>query len=1211
MMLAGAFAALAPPAANAQQVHGSDLVTLLGYIETGGVNNQGIDNNPAHFHFVIKNQGDQTFQSQGWEFKWGFGDPTNPTCPYSSTPVVGPTSCERIFQSTVNATDTQIAPQTTIELVFDWTPTDAWVGQQALVTWIVPLPPNDQQPGQGPDDHPENNVATFPIFVKQLGVEAVPDRDIAPQGSDVNSPWAKSDITLSCLTDPTVNRKGCKGMPATLVDFNYNVKNLGNALDSYYGTVLDTNNKLQSRGWVFHFVPQNFTLDVNQTQAVTLQIAIPQWEWSDNGTNVGDNTLKVRWASRLDPNVNTLSTNLCNNNDPLCGVDPSFPSILVDHHRALNATTNDTVRIANVTQVVTFNVTMNNTGNDEDTYTLSIDNDTAQINSSWNIGIDWQKTVARNTTVVETITMVPPTNATAGLHLFNVTFQSQNDTDGSTLQTLRFAANVQQNFSVTGAMDTGLIRVLPDQKASYLMHVTNLGNGLDNVTLTLQNVPYLWTASLSQTVVPVPPFSSVPVYLNVTPPPGTAQDTQASFFINATSQGPPTLPPTLRSQFSLRGDLDVSRGPNIRVTTASKSAFVDAGGTTTFPLLVTNTGNLGDTFGVAVNRSADQLAWVATASPTSVTLAPLQQGTVLVNVSAPSSAAVGETTQVFATVTSTFDPAIQNATTLLGRVSGPDLFVSQVLVNSTNPYSGDPVEVDVVLGNDGNKAPDQNVTLNLYFMQNGAPVGGRPIATKTYAPSDLPGGRRLSESFIWDTTDVEGAGDLVAKVNEDHAIAEIDTTNDEADHPLTLRTLAITVTPAQGLSGLPGEKVSYSAQPNEFLVTYAGNQPSEPADILISSDHGWGSAHQTIQLPQGTAVAIPVDVHIPLMPGVPNDTLRITVVPTLRPQALITSSTITTVVDHDPPDILDVTATPASVNLGQTTTLATDVTDATGLSSVRAYVVRPDNVTDTYLMDPPSTPGGTTWTHAQPFLIAGTYRVYVEAIDNAQPANDNTSRDTVVFFNVTPGSAPVIVLADGQSTTIRSGSFVRFNITDPLGIKDASYVIQGISYDLGRFPFEIDTSSFPQGPITVTVIAHNIYGVESNATFQLTVDNTPPGIHSVTLDPAKPKANQDVTLTIETDPSVESVEVAIKRSGQLVDTREATRERSGEFQLLLNPAQGDYTIDVTAKDVAGNTKLQEGAVVFSAKPASPLPGFELVLGLGAAAVVALAMRRRR
>jgi uncharacterized membrane protein len=1231
--------ALSASTAGAQTPKGPDLVVLQAYVANieggscsgndGGPQDQAIVGNCAHVVINVQNQGDQTFTpspGQTWEIKWGINDTSD--CPYQ-TPQQQQTSCV-LPQTALNGS---IGPSQTVRYQFDWTPSPQNAGVAALATRIQSVTSTGGAQGPEPAPNDQNNDRSFPIFIRSLGVFAVPDVPSGPPSdpSHLNAAWGADEIKDDCpKTDPAT--KACKVQPGGIVTFQYKVQNAGNTADSYYGRVMDptsTNSpsSLANRGWRFVFSPQNFSLDKGEVQEVQLQIIVPAGEKAitSNGTNVGGanvTNVVVDWSSRLDPSKTSAQppTSACDPNvgNGLCQ-DPAFPSLLIGIKHGLNATSNETLRLANVTEVTTFNVTLENTGNAADTYQLSLDNDTAAINTSWNYDIPWLVNVPAFSKTVVTFSLTPPKeNATMGLHPFNVSFQSIADTDGSTHQTLRFNANVQQNFEIGATLDTGLIRVYPDQKAGYIMRIQNRGNGVDNVALQLQNVPYQWQAQLSQTVVPVPAFSTALVYLNVTPAPDAPEQYNATFFVNGTSSGPCNqfvcLAPDQRSHFSLGAQLQVQRGPNIRVTAVAPTAFVDPGATTNYTLTVTNTGNLRNTFSVAVNRTEDQLAWSTSVTPTSITLDPLQSGTVNVALTAPNSGAVGETTKVFVTLTAAFDSGIFNQTTLVGQVSGPDLFTDSILANATNPYSGDPLQLSVVLGNAGNKAPDKNVTLRVYFVQEGVPL---LIAQKTYAPNELPGGRRVTEAFTWDTTGIQGSGALLAALDENNQIAEIDETNNNATRPITLRTFDIEITPAQGLSGVPGEHVSYSAQPNVFLVTYNGNQPSEPVDLVLTSDHGWLGDGKTelhppgIALPRGTPIQVLADVYIPDSPGVPSDTLRLSIVPQLRPESIVTSTTTTTVVDHDLPVIADVGATPSTGVLGTPVTIHATVHDTTGLSSVRAYVVRPDNVTDTYLMDANGSADG-LYTSTQPFTIAGTYRLYVEAIDASDAQNKNTSRDTVATFTVQPGSAPVIALAGDQLTTVRTGSFVRFNITDPLGIKDATYQVRGISYDLGRFPFQIDTSSMTDGTYNVTVIAHNIYDVETRANFTITVDNTPPGIRGVTLDPPAPKANQDVTVRVTTDAKVETVDILVKKDGQVIDTRPAVKKASGVFELLLNPGEGSYTIDVTAKDAAGNTKLETSAVSFTAKPASPFnvpaPGVALV-GLVAVAL-ALLLRRR-
>ena len=90
------------------------------------------------------------------------------------------------------------------------------------------------------------------------------------------------------------------------------------------------------------------------------------------------------------------------------------------------------------------------------------------------------------------------------------------------------------------------------------------------------------------------------------------------------------------------------------------------------------------------------------------------------------------------------------------------------------------------------------------------------------------------------------------------------------------------------------------------------------------------------------------------------------------------------------------------------------------------------------------------------------------------------------------------------------------------------------------------------------------------------------------------------------------MDVIVKRGGERIETRAAQKQGTGLFILRMTPVAGDYSFDVVAKDVAGNTKLEESAVVFSARGdlLAPGPG-ALLVALAAAAAVALARRGRR
>lgn len=1175
----------------------------------------GTYNSESAFDIYIQNQGRSTW-SGDYQIKIGYNETSQ--CLYAD-----PTRVLDCTQRVTAASNTELrtlSPQQTKKLSVTWTPGLQQVGVGRIAVQIEELAcgPNNPLAQQcatnGPDSHPADNLQTFAYFVRQAGVKVVPDRSAPPNPTDahVNTPWLFADITTPCEKTELITRSGCKAQPGSLLTYSFNVTNLGNARDTFSGRVLDTEgpSSLATRNFSFNFSPRFISLAPLETRAVALQVYVPQSEQTNNFTNVNTTTLSLQWDSNeIDPRENSASPPYCDSiKTPGLCQNPTFPSILIGIKHGLNATTNETIRMANVSKEVTFNLTLNNTGNFVDVYSVQIDPETAQLRENWTVVYDQLRRVEPFEKSVVKISMTPPENATKGYHNFNVIAQSIYDADGKTRTVIPFVADLQQFYKLDGAEVTSVIHALPAQTAPFVFILNNRGNGPDNVTIRLENVPFQWNAQLSATTVQIPPFSAKQIYLNASAPPNTGENTAAKFFVNTTSQGPLDISFEQRPRKNFSASMMVLGGPNIEVNAPVRSAFVDAGNKTEFQLLIRNVGNKVSNFSIDATRDQDQLAWSVERNPDSALLAPLESRAVTVTLRAPQAGVVGETSKIFVTVKSKTDAAVSNVTTFEGQISGPDLFVTNVLINATTPYSGDPVELNVVLGNSGNKAPPTNATLKVYFIQGGVP---RLIAEKDYEPNTLSGGRRLSERIVWDTTGAEGAGTIVARIDENDLIKEIDDSpaSNEVSKPITIRTFDIRVTPATGLSGLPGEKVSYSDAPHVFVVEYRGNQPTEPVEIFITSDHGWGEARLNLALPRGSPVPVLIDVNVPLSPGVAEDTLRLTIVPSLRPESTVTATVTTTVLDNEKPSIESVTASPATVKLGEAITIRASIRDATGLASVRAFVVTPDNETQSI---PLLSPDGVSWSHAQAFPQAGTYRLYVEAVDASTNRNANTSRDTVVMFTVAPGSAPTIELANGQPTTVKTGAIVRFNITDPLGIDSANYAIRGITYELPR-PFGLDTSAFQDGTYEVTITAKNIYGVSTSIQIPLTIDNAKPGITKVTLTPPNPKANEDVTVRVETDAKVTLVQIVVKKDGQIILTKDATRRGGGAFELLINPGEGEYAIDVTAKDAAGNEALKQSAVTFSAKPASPFdvpaPSFlGLLVALGATALI---MARRR
>lgn len=1085
--------------------------------------------------------------------------------------------------------------------------------------------------GTGPDDQTGNNIKPFPQFVKTPKVRAYPLRAAPKAPADnvpsyVNDPWPETQVTDACHDAPDVTGFGCTVEPGHAFTSVYHVMNLGNAPDTFSPDVSVASAVADDfKDFTLSVSPPTKYLDVGQGADIRITILVPQSAPAGRGFNVGTVTnLSVAWVSAADTRIRSDNDPAATNSQDCpqqlvdaqeCGRSTILPFLVTQKH-GLNLSTDIKDNFTTVSEgnATSLDLIVNNTGNAPDSYVVTLDRVNSTIDDTW-LKPDSippaSDGVAPGLSKVLAPYLVPP-NATRGY--YTVSFAVQSASTDVDVVHVKFTLYLQQTYALSSELDNQLQLVVPGDTASFGMSVSNPGNGPENLTLVVNNQPGGWSWTLSNTSLTLGPQGSSVFYLNASVPPNTPADSQAAFFVNVSSSDPSDHPDRRPPVQTLVPKVTVLHGPNADLSVDAPSQFVDPGNATTYRLHVRNVGNEASNF--TIDKDVSDSTWGVTMDPGYLVLNPVNsgatgasEGDVTVTVRAPQGASVGEIERVTLTVAPVTDPGRAKETVLQARISGPDLYAASIGLNTTTPYGGDPVVVSVRVGNQGNHAPAAPVVVSVLATKDGQQI---PVGNVTLSAFDLRPNAARDVQIAWDTTGLEGDALLQATIDPANAIPEIDETNNAATRALTLRAAnAIRLLPADGLSGHPGEDISYSQPPNVFQLQYTGNQPSEPVRVELSSAHGWIPADKAtlnLDLPHLALIPLRVDLTIPPLPGASSDLLTVRVIPVYRPGAVVSATTTTSVVDDQKPLIGKVTVDPATATLGQNVTVYATVTDATGLSSVRANVVTPESDVASLLMLPQA---DGRYAVTQPWTVAGAYAVTIAAIDNAQPPNVNDTHQPLAQFTITAGSVPTIALAPGQSTTVRTGSPVRLAISDPLGIAKANYTVKGVTYDMGR-NYTIDTSGLTSGSYQIAVAAENLYHVPASAAFNITVDNTPPGIRAVTLTPATPKAGQDALVRVETDAKVTGVQVLVKKDGAIAQTLDATRKSPGVFEVTLNPQEGQYTLDVTATDAAGNQKLSEGAVVFSAKADSPfhVPGPETGLLVVAVGLLGLALRRR-
>lgn len=1224
------------------------------FVERVEYGNPRIADVAAPINITIRNIGTESFSPPtGWQIFVGLNGQDESACITASQTAGLPDTFQSCYIRMGPGSNGQTIPagtSRTYQLQWNADPsqtnTSAFMWVEILSLAESPGTPNDCTGPDTPTNCKNNALNVTGVRIDRLGVRATPDRDAREgTGVDANDAWRFTEIPTSATCpigtgdNPQPVRRGCWTTPGTTLVTNFLVNNTGTIEDTYTPTITGSvYSSYLARGYVFSFAPPAARVNPGQSQPVRMSIFVPVNESAHEGININQTSLWVSWTSRTLATLDTSTpspTNVGCTENPC--VDPTLPTFIVGQRYQFNLTTNFSFDDADPAETSEFRINLTNLGNDDDRFNVSFVRESRTINDNWSPTIEaapflteFGEPLAPGETHSVRLYVTPPAKTINGTYYFDVAVKSRGDTQsvatcrhwegigidqarvsgqGPTC-TVRFFVNVKQNWSISGTSDLAR-REVPGKTVTYNLVIRNEGNGHDTLDLNLASSLGGWDARLSETRLVLTPGNASNLKLTVTAPPNLPENTQAAFYVNTTSSGPPDKGLDQRSNVSLMSLFTIGRGPNIRLDAPTTRGFVDPGANLTFVVTATNIGNVADNFTIPLpSRPSD---WEVSIDPPHKEVQPGESFPITVNLKAPNAAVTGENITATLRVASTVDSSLDAILTLEGNISGPDLYVDDVLVNTTTPYTRDPLEVTVLFGNNGNKAVDKNMTLRVFFVRQGVE---QLIGERTYDPLDarqaIGAQRRLTETFVWDTSNAEGTGVILARVDAANTVREMDESvgSNEKSIPITFRRPGIRLDSAtQGLEGSPGEVVEYQA-PNAFTLTYVGDDPNgEPVTILVTSEYGWltSKAEETRTLARGESYLIEPKLSIPRLPGTSSDVLTVTVVPVRRPAEAQRASITTSVTDEEKPIIKSITASPPSGELGRPVIITADIEDATGITSVTAYVTAPSNQTSAHSMT--RTQDG-KWAHNGTFLIPGAYRVTAEASDAADPPNTNTTRSTVGTFTMLPGAGPDIRLAAGQALTIRTGSVVKVTIRDDVGIAKASYAIRGVSFDMRAPDYAIDTSTFPDGPVVVNVTAENLHGVRNSATFSFTVDNTVPKITSVALDPDRPRAGDTVKVTIKADADVQSIMIARKVNGNVVQTENATRKTGGTFEFTFDAEEGDHRLDVTARDLAGNTNLADGAVVFSARPGSPLPlpTWVPILGL---ALVALALARFR
>lgn len=204
------------------------------------------------------------------------------------------------------------------------------------------------------------------------------------------------------------------------------------------------------------------------------------------------------------------------------------------------------------------------------------------------------------------------------------------------------------------------------------------------------------------------------------------------------------------------------------------------------------------------------------------------------------------------------------------------------------------------------------------------------------------------------------------------------------------------------------------------------------------------------------------------------------------------------------------------------------------------------------------------------YASAGTFTVSLTVTDN-RSAQDTASTQVVV----TPNPGPQISLVSPpEGAVIPRGTVIDLTVTDS-DLASVRYSLDGALPSVLSAPWDIDTSTWAEGPHTAEVTAEDSVGNATAASYSFTIDSLPPEIALVA-----PANNSLVRGGTVLDFSM--TDAHLTGASIWIDAGTPAGFAPPYDVPMTGLADGRHTFRIDATDAAGNTATREFAVTLDA-----------------------------
>ena len=449
----------------------------------------------------------------------------------------------------------------------------------------------------------ENRTATLSVTIPENALGCTQDNITVVATSQNDNTVSDSDSSIAHVTivvlgvNVSISPSYQSGFNGENLTYTVTVTNTGNVSDNYDLTVSD------ELGWGPIVSPTTFEVPAGENRTATLSVIV-----SENASGCTLDNITVVATSQADNTVSDSDSCIAHVTIIVRGVDIS---ISPETQSGIPPVT------------LHYIVTVTNTGNVWDNYVLTLDNTQPWVHSLDN---GWLYVPPGENRVTTLHVSIPAEVPFCTWGYVTVTGTSSGD------PLVKDNAVAGAHSILIRAVD---VSISPDYQSglngetlTYTVTITNTGNAPDTYDLVASDNSG-WSPSVSPPSITLAPGASDNATLSVTIPENALGCTQDNITVAATSQADNTV----SDSASCIAHATIVRGVGVTISPDYQSGL--NGETLTYTVTISNTGNVEDTYSLAVSDSA---GWTPAVSPGSLTVPPWENRTATLSVTVPSNA---------------------------------------------------------------------------------------------------------------------------------------------------------------------------------------------------------------------------------------------------------------------------------------------------------------------------------------------------------------------------------------------------------------------------------------------------------------------------------------------------------------------------------------------------------------------------------------------